>query len=132
MRIDVRGNNIDLQPALGAYAERRILTALKRFGHRVLRVTVRLIDTNGPKKGIDKKVQVAVDIPRTRPMLVEERHSDLYTAIDAAADRVARMVVEVLARKRSVRSQDTPRSYGVSPFVTGASGALLHSSNDPS
>jgi ribosomal subunit interface protein len=129
MRIDVRGYNIDLQPALGAYAERRILTALKRFGHRVMRVTVRLIDTNGPKKGIDKKVQVAVDIARTRPMLVEELHPDPYTAIDAVADRVARVVAEVLARKRSGRA---PRASGVSPFVTGASGALLHSWNDPS
>ena len=94
MRIDVRGTNIDLQPALGAYAERRMLTALKRFEHRVLRVSVRLIDTNGPKKGVDKKVQVTVDIPRTKPMLVEELHPDPYVAIDSAADRVARVVAE--------------------------------------
>ncbi len=104
MRIDVRGNNIDLQPALGAYAEKRMLTALKRFAHRVLRVSVRLIDTNGPKKGIDKKVQVSVDIPRTKAMLVEELHPDPYTAIDAAADRVARVVSEELARRRSGRA----------------------------
>ena len=76
MRIDVRGTNVDLQPALGAYAERRMLTALNRFSRRVLRVSIRLIDTNGPKKGVDKKVQVTVDIPRTKPMLVEELHPD--------------------------------------------------------
>lgn len=91
MRIDVRSTHIDLQPALGAYAERRMHTALDRFGRRVLRVTVRLIDTNGPKKGVDKKVQVTVDIARTKPMLVEELHPDRYLAIDSAADRVARV-----------------------------------------
>ncbi len=120
MRIDVRGTNIDLQPALGAYAERRMHTALDRFARRVLRVTIRLIDTNGPKKGVDKRVQVSVDIPRAKPMLVEELHPDPYAAIDSAADRVARVVAEHFARRRSGRGAASARVPRVAPVVTGA------------
>ena len=90
MRIDVRGHRVELQPALGAYAERRFLTALQRFKERVPSVTVRLIDDNGPKHGVDKRCQVSVLVLRAKPVLVEETNADPYRAIDLAADRVAR------------------------------------------
>lgn len=132
MRIDVRGTNIDLQPALGAYAERRFNTALRRFERRLTTVSIRLIDVNGPKKGADKKVQVTVDIPRTKPMVLEELHPDPYLAIDTAADRIARVVAEAFARRRSGRAAASPRHSGTSPRVTGAVGVRAHSSNEPS
>jgi len=55
MRIDVRGQHVDLQPALGQYAERRFHTALQRFEARIPTVMVRLVDENGPKHGVDKR-----------------------------------------------------------------------------
>ena len=49
MQIDVRGHRVELQPALGQYAERRFLTALQRFKERVPSVTVRLIRRQRPE-----------------------------------------------------------------------------------
>lgn len=103
MRIDVRGQHVDLQPSLGAYAERRLTTALQRFGARIPTVTVRLIDENGPKKGVDKRCQVAVTVNRAKPILVEEHDADAYKAIDLAADRVRRAVTQLLGRRRAGR-----------------------------
>lgn len=109
MRIDVRGQHVDLQPSLGAYAERRLTTALQRFGARIPTVTVRLIDENGPKKGVDKKCQVAVTVNRAKPILVEEQDADLYRAIDMAADRTSRAVTQLLGRRRAGRVMASER-----------------------
>jgi ribosomal subunit interface protein len=104
MRIDVRGQHVDLQPALGSYAERRLTTALDRFQGRIPTVTVRLTDENGPKRGVDKRCQVSVTVLRANPVLVEEHDADPYRAIDMAADRAARAVTRVLGRRRKPRT----------------------------
>jgi ribosomal subunit interface protein len=104
MRIDVRGQHVDLQPALGVYAERRLLTALQRLKDRVPTVTIRLVDDNGPRHGADKRCQVAATVLRARPILVEEVDADPYRAIDLAADRVARAVTRALGRRRAPRT----------------------------
>jgi ribosomal subunit interface protein len=106
MRIDVRGHRVELQPALGQYAERRFLTALQRFKERVPSVTVRLFDDNGPKRGVDKRCQVSVLVLHAKPVVVEETDADPYRAIDLAADRVARGVTRVIGRHRAPRNID--------------------------
>lgn len=109
MRIDVRGQHVDLQPSLGKYAERRLVTALRRFGARIPTVTVRLVDDNGPRRGVDKRCQVAVLMSRAKPILVEEHDADLYRAIDLAADRVRVAVTRLLGRRRAGRVEASER-----------------------
>jgi ribosomal subunit interface protein len=103
MRIEIRGN-VDLSSALGQYVERRFQAALGRFSKRLLLVTVRLMDLNGPKGGVDKRCQVILPMPPSSPLMVEESHADLYTAIDYAADRAARAVAREIGRRRSKRT----------------------------
>lgn len=103
MQIDVRGHRVELQPALGQYAERRFVTALQRFKERVPSVTVRLIDENGPKHGVDKRCQVSVLVLRAKPITIEETDPDAYRAIDRAADRTARAVTRAIGRRRAPR-----------------------------
>ena len=103
MRIEVRGN-VDLGPALTQYTERRLQAALGRFSRRLPMITVRLTDENGPKGGVDKRCHVAVSMPPTSDLVVEESHADLYTAIDFAADRAARAVNRQLGGRRSRRT----------------------------
>ena len=105
MRIEVRGQNLDLTPALGAYVERRFLAALGRFGRRVPLVMVRLFDENSIKGGVDKHCRVEVNMPRSRGLMVDEQQADMYAAIDFAADRAARAVARELGRRRANRSQ---------------------------
>lgn len=105
MRMEVRGQNIGLTPALEAYAERRFTTALGHVERRLTSVIIRLIDENGPRGGVDKGCQAELTMPRVRTLAIEERHSDLYAAIDAAADRAARAVTRELGRRRAKRTQ---------------------------
>jgi ribosomal subunit interface protein len=105
MHIEIRGQNLSITPALGAYAERRFQVALGRFGRRVPHVLVRLFDENGIKGGIDKHCRVEVNIPRSRGLMVDEQQADMYAAIDFAADRAARAVARELGRRRANRVQ---------------------------
>jgi ribosomal subunit interface protein len=103
MRIDIRGN-VDLSAALERYVERRLLVALGRFSRRLPAATVRLVDENGPKGGVDKRCQILLPMPPSSPLLVEESHADLYAAIDNAADRASRAVTREIGRRRARRA----------------------------
>ena len=104
MRIDVRGQNFELTPALESYVERRFAAAFGRFGPRVPRLTIRLSDENALKGGVDKHCRVEVAMPRTRTLVVDEQQADLYAAIDFAADRTSRAVAREIGRRRATRS----------------------------
>jgi ribosomal subunit interface protein len=110
MRIDLRGN-VDVSPALAQYTERRLQVALGRFSRRLPAITVRLTDENGPKGGVDKRCHLAVSMPPSGEMVIEESHVDLYTAIDYAADRAARAVTRALGRRRARRSMAAELRY---------------------
>jgi ribosomal subunit interface protein len=103
MRIEIRGN-VDLTTALGQYVERRVQVALGRFTKRLPLITVRLMDDNGPKGGVDKRCQVLMTVPPSTALRVEESHADLYTAIDLATDRAVRAVIRELGRRRAKRT----------------------------
>lgn len=108
MRIDIRGN-VTLTEAISQYAERRLQAALGRFSKRVPLVTVRLLDVNGPKGGVDKRCQVTLSVPPTTSLMIEESHADLYTAIDYVADRAARVVTKEIGRRRTKRTEGADR-----------------------
>jgi ribosomal subunit interface protein len=103
MRIEVRGN-VRLTHAIEQYVERRVQAALGRFSRRIPTVTVRLLDENGPKHGVDKRCQLTIAMPPATSLLVEEHHADLYTAIDLASDRASRLVTRELGRRRAKRT----------------------------
>jgi ribosomal subunit interface protein len=103
MRIDIRGN-VGLSPALEHYVQRRLQTALGRFSRRLPSVTVRLIDENGPRGGVDKRCQLVLTMPPVTSMMVEDSHVDVYNAVDAVADRAVRAVTRELGRRRSRRT----------------------------
>jgi ribosomal subunit interface protein len=103
MRIEIRGN-VGLSDALSKYVERRFQVALGRFDKRLPLVTVRLLDENGPKGGVDKRCQATLSMPPATAIMVEESHADLYTAIDLVADRAARAVTREIGRRRAKRT----------------------------
>lgn len=103
MRIEIRGN-VELTSALEQYVERRFQGALGRFSPRLPLVTVRLMDENGRKGGVDKRCQVTVHMPPATSLAVDEKNVDLYSAIDASADRASRAVTRQLGKRRSRRT----------------------------
>lgn len=92
MRLQIRSSPFSLTPALQARVQRRLQFALSRFQAGIGRVTVRLRDLNGPRGGLDKQCSIEARLLRRRKCVVEETGSDLYVAIDRAADRLGRQI----------------------------------------
>jgi ribosome-associated translation inhibitor RaiA len=100
MRIDIKASGFDLTDGLREHTVRRLQFALGWANHDVRTVTVRLSDINGPRGGKDKRCRIQVPFPGTRHVVIEDTESDLYVAIDRAAERTGRAVVRRLEHLR--------------------------------
>jgi putative sigma-54 modulation protein len=100
MSTNIQSHNFELTDALREYTERRLEYALSRANGQIRRVNVRLYDANGPRGGIDKGCRIQVALKNSGDVVIENLESDLYVAIDRAADRVAWTVTRRLARRR--------------------------------
>lgn len=115
MHIDIQSQGFTLTPALRAHTERRMRFALGATRPEVLRVAVRLSDDNGPRGGEDMRCRVRIAIAGVPDVVIEDAESDLYIAIDRAADRAGRTLVRRLAR-RSEQSR-SPRADADAEFA---------------
>ena len=77
----------DAEP-LRTYAERRLAFALRRFENRARRVVVRLVDTNGPKKGVDARCSIMLQMRDGRHIDVEAITAWPFASITLAAKRL--------------------------------------------
>src|SRR3990167_8324094 len=109
MRLDIRGVNVPVTEAIRKVVEHRLSFALSRFANRISRVTVRLVDVNGPKGGKDKKCLVTTVLIPTISVVVEDVDPDLYVAIDRAMDRLGRVVGRRLKRLSETQAE---QDYG--------------------
>jgi hypothetical protein len=60
----VRGGRSEMVEALSGYALHRLSFAIRRFKHRVRHLTVRLVDENGPRRGVDSRCSITADLAR--------------------------------------------------------------------
>lgn len=109
MKIDIHTSGFPLTEALKQHAERRLQFALGWADGQVRRSTVRLSDENGPRGGNDKRCQIQLTAhshDHASIIVIEEIQSDLYVAIDRAADRAGRTLARKMQRDRQrVRTQ---------------------------
>ncbi|WP_414691351.1 HPF/RaiA family ribosome-associated protein [Noviherbaspirillum sp.] len=109
MQFDIRSESFELTTALHRYARRRLDFALSRFLPNLDNVCVRLIDENGPRGGIDKRCQVRLRLQGISEVIINTVATDLYVAIDRAADRAGNTVARRWARyKQSMRARMLP------------------------
>ena len=73
---------------------------------------MRLSDINGPRNGPDKSCRLQVSLVGLPDVVVDDIESDLYVAIDRAANRAGRTI-----RRRLTRRRDRIRTSG---FVDSA------------
>jgi len=85
---------------LREHTERRLQFAFNWAVHDVRRIAVRLSDINGPRGGNDKRCRIQVPLPGGQDVVIEDTESDLYVAIDRAADRTERALARRLDRRR--------------------------------
>lgn len=78
--------------------------ALTRFSRHIRSVTVRVIDVNGPRGGIDQECTVEVRMTRHREdIVVADADADPLAALSRAMNRAARAVARRLERRHSWR-----------------------------
>lgn len=108
MQIVTRANGFDLTDALRHHVRQRLHFAFDRIGERIQRVLVRLSDVNGPRGGADKRCQIQIHLDKLPEVVIEDTQSDLYAAVDRAAERAARTVTRRLSRERAHRHDRLP------------------------
>jgi ribosome hibernation promoting factor len=103
MQIQVVGDHLDVTTSLAEYVQHRIELCLDRFEDHVRDVTVRLDDISGPHGPGTKRCHMEVHFFHRDPVIVEQKHSDIYTAVDKAGSRLKRTVRRQINRVRDAR-----------------------------
>jgi len=88
MEFLVRGSRSETTEVLREYAIRRLSFAVRRFTHRVRHVTVRLVDVNGPRRGVDTRCSVTADLIDGGQLFVQATAAWPFAALTQAAARV--------------------------------------------
>jgi len=100
MKMLVRSKLIEIDETARAQILRRLYFSLGRLSMHVARVTVQIVDVNGPRGGEDKVCRIEVRIPGSAPVFVEATDAVLGAAVDRAADRAAKAVSRTIQRAR--------------------------------
>ncbi|MBM7606228.1 putative sigma-54 modulation protein [Metabacillus crassostreae] len=106
MRYNVRGENIEITPALREYAEKKIGKLERYFEESVdANVNVNLKYYN------DQESKIEVTIPMTDLVLrAEEYNQDMYAAIDLVVNKLERQIRKHKTKvNRKLREQGTPK-----------------------
>jgi ribosome-associated translation inhibitor RaiA len=85
----VRGARSDTIAPLREHAVRRLSSAVRRFTHRVRHLTVRLVDENGPRRGVDARCSITTDLTDGGVLFVEATAAWPFAAITLAAGRLS-------------------------------------------
>jgi len=107
MRVDIKTSGFDLTEGLRDHAQKRLEFALGWARYDVSRVSINLSDINGPRGGKDKRCQIRIPLPGNRDVVIQDTESDLYAAIDLAADRASQTL-----ERRLCRLRDTAINHG--------------------
>lgn len=94
-----RDSRPDMLEALRAYATRRLSFATRRFEGRIRRIMVRVADLNGPKRGVDSRCSISVDLIDGRHLFVHATTPWPFASLTKAAGRL-----NVALRRRFDRS----------------------------
>ena len=100
MQFEIHGKDIPITEQLRGHIQRRLSFALERFARRIRKVRVSVCDLNGPRGGVDKLCLVAIALIPSKTIVIEERDSSLYVAIDRAGDRAGTSIGRRLKRGR--------------------------------
>ena len=95
----------DTAIALREFTTRRLSFALRRFDHRVRRITVRFIDLNGPRRGLDSRCSMALDLVGGRRIVVEATTAWPFASVARAATRLNAVVRKEVGRASSHRGR---------------------------
>lgn len=84
----IRAGQVQTVDALREYADRRLAFALRPFAQRVQFLTVRLVDMNGPRGGVDARCSITAMLSDGRRIFVEATEAWPTAAITSAAGKL--------------------------------------------
>jgi hypothetical protein len=93
----VRASQPDIVEALRAYAARRLSFLLRRFEPHIRRVTVRILDLHGPRRGVDSRCSITADLSDGRRIFVNATTAWPFASVTRAAHRLSAAVRRRLA-----------------------------------
>jgi putative sigma-54 modulation protein len=108
MGIHVRSKHVEVDGSARAHIERRLHFGLGRLFPRILRVTVQIVDLNGPRGGEDKVCRIEIRMLPTGSVIVEDTDADLYVAVNRAVDRAARSASRAIKRTQDIERSSWP------------------------
>lgn len=101
----VNRSNASVDPIeMKDYARRRLDFALRRFAPHVRRVTVRFEDVNGPRRGIDSRCALVLQLADGRTVAAEATTAWPFSSITRAARRAGAVLQKELERTRAYRT----------------------------
>lgn len=108
MNYNIRGENIEVTPALRDYVEKKI-SKLDRYFLETLNTDVHV----NLKVNQDKTAKVEVTIPLPQLVLrAEEVHEDMYAAIDLIVDKLERQIRKHKTKvNRKLREKGTTKEF---------------------
>ncbi len=102
MKIEIRQHLKSSSKNLHDYIQRRLQFSLGRFGDKIRSVTVRVMDLNGPKGGLDKKCQVMAKL-NSKTLVMEGVDQDFYVIADVTIERLQRKIAREIDKMNSYR-----------------------------
>ncbi|MGZ5443886.1 MAG: HPF/RaiA family ribosome-associated protein [Thermoanaerobaculia bacterium] len=105
MRIEVRGDNVNVSEHTRQLIDRKTRLALGRMGGAIRNIRIVLKDLNGPKQGVDQGCSIQVQLNLGGEVHVSGDDQALHGAIDRALDRAARSTARLLARRQGFSRQ---------------------------
>lgn len=123
MRIEVRGDNVNVPEHTRQLIDRKTRLALGRAGAAIRNIRIVIKDLNGPKEGIDQSCSIHVQLNRGGEVHVSAEDQALQDAIDRALGRASRSAARLLARQQEFSRQGLRAAAADGPTYGGASGA---------
>ncbi|AUM01408.1 MAG TPA: HPF/RaiA family ribosome-associated protein [Pseudothauera hydrothermalis] len=112
MRIDLRCDGVESSPGLKEYVAKRMRFAIGRFRDHIQWARVKLADVNGPRGGADKRCVVQLRLRNLPDVIFAITELEARTAVDRAAERVARVLASRLSRQRQGLRMRPPQLAG--------------------
>jgi ribosomal subunit interface protein len=115
MKVLMRGVHLSLSDGLKAYVQEHLVDHIEKLcdDQEASEIDISLVDTNGPKGGVDKECRVTVRLPGLSAVHVTETADSLFPAIDASRDRLEKTLKRTLERRRDVQTNGLPQDTTV-------------------
>lgn len=108
MKIQIRSPHFRVTSALRRYIHNRLQRSLKLVEKRVAGLTLWLKDLNGPRGGEDMRCRILARLDGIGSGIITAEDTDLYVAIDKAANRLQAWTQKALGKRRSQSRKPLP------------------------